>query len=158
MECNYWLSAYLIGVVLNVSTLYFYNALIRKYNIKHLHYLEEQIKSLEKIKQLKEQIKYDNIKISKIYNIITNLSLYTQRCVIGPHNVEKFIEILENDYLPEFNKIVDSDFEIYKNGDIGYNPDLTELVNKHRMWIYEDIEDKIFTKLRNKFNSIVNTE
>jgi len=98
--------------------------------------------------------------IDSLFNIIRNLSLYTQKDVIGPHNVNEFLEILSKDNMDDFNYLVEHEFEKYKKDTsrrLRYDPDYPEIVNKQRMWISMG-SHMIHSRLRESFESITNIE
>lgn len=108
-------------------------------------------------------IRYLNGSIDKLYNIITNLALYTQKDTIGPHNVKPFIKILEKDYFKELEEMYNQEFENFKiqhntrgitKHKLHYKPELTEVMNKQRLWITGNIMEHIFSELRDKFEPI----
>ena len=102
------------------------------------------------------------LELEKLNNVIKNLALYTQKKTIGPHNVNQFIKILEKDYSEELEELFDNEFENFKIEHVTrskvntfmYNPNITELMNKQRMWVGSEISNIIFLELRSKFDPI----
>jgi hypothetical protein len=100
-------------------------------------------------------IEYLKEDILNLYNIITNLSLYTQKKVIGPHNILEFINILEQDYTKEFTDMVNDEYESFKKDGLN-DPEITTVMNKQKMWI-DGLNEIIYEKLRDKFKHITKT-
>lgn len=102
------------------------------------------------------------LELEKLNNVIKNLALYTQKKTIGPHNVNQFIKILEKDYSEELEELFDNEFENFKIEHVTrskvntfmYNPNITELMNKQRMWVGSEISNIIFLELKSKFEPI----
>jgi hypothetical protein len=127
-----------------------------------LDYSDTESESTDSKSSTELELEYLNESIDKLDNIIKNLALYTQKETIGPHNVKLFIKILEQDYSEELEELFNQEFEKFKIEHVTrskvnkfmYNPNITELMNKQRMWVGGEINSKVFYELRSKFEPI----
>ncbi len=110
-----------------------------------------------------DSIDYLREDVTKLFNIITNMALYTQKNVVGPHNVEEFLDILANSNKKEFAIIMEEEFEKYMNNQcyyknlMGYKSEYPDQINKQRMWLTTDIKEIIYATIKSKFEPITHT-
>ena len=110
-----------------------------------------------------DSIDYLREDVTKLFNIITNMALYTQKNIVGPHNVEEFLDILANSNKKEFAIIMEEEFEKYMNNHtgckslMGYKSEYPDQINKQRMWLTTDIKEIIYETIKSKFEPITHT-